>query len=82
MAQTLNRVRNIYAYSCLGKEGSSMVNGYRRVTGNSNIAFNYPLRALLISNNVEENNFEPDISSSLEEEVIFNNWMYLRKRRD
>ena len=59
-----------------------MVNGYIRVTGNSNIAFNYKLRALLISNNIEENDFEPEISSSLEEDVIFNNWMYLKKKRD
>ncbi|WP_455392710.1 hypothetical protein [[Eubacterium] cellulosolvens] len=59
-----------------------MINGYIRVTGNSNIAFDYPLKALLISNNLQEADFEPDISSSLEEDLIFNNWMYVRKKRD
>ena len=59
-----------------------MVKGYIRVTGNSNVAFNYPLRALVISNYKDETDFEPDISTSLEDEVIFNNWMYIRKKRD
>ena len=59
-----------------------MVKGYIRVTGNSNIAFDYPLRALVISNNLEESDFEPDIGTDLEEDLIFNNWMYLRRKKD
>ena len=59
-----------------------MVKGYIRVTGNSNIAFDYPLRALVISNNLEESDFEPDIGTDLEDDLIFNNWMYLRRKKD
>lgn len=59
-----------------------MVKGYIRVTGNSNVAFNYPLRALVISNYTDENDYEPNISTNLEDEIIFNNWMYIRKKRD
>ena len=59
-----------------------MVKGYIRVTGNSNVAFDYPLRALVISNYPEETNYAPDISTSLEDEIIFNNWMYIRKKHE
>ena len=59
-----------------------MEKGYIRVTGNSNIAFEYPLRALVISNDLNESDYEPDISSNLEEDTIFSNWMYIRKRQD
>jgi hypothetical protein len=58
-----------------------MEKGYIRVTGNSNIAFNYPLRALVISSDLNETDYEPDISSDLEDDIIFNNWMYIRKRQ-
>jgi hypothetical protein len=59
-----------------------MVKGYIRVTGNSNIAFRYPLRALVISNNIEDADFEPNISTTLDEDTSFNNWLYLRKKKD
>ena len=57
-----------------------MEKGYIRVTGNSNIAFDYPLRALIISNDLNDTDYEPAISSKLEEDIFFNNWMYIRKR--
>ena len=59
-----------------------MEKGYIRVTGNCNIAFNYPLRALIITNSDYEPDFEPDISNTLDDEMSFNNWMYIRKKRD
>ncbi len=59
-----------------------MEKGYIWVTGNSNIAFNYPLRALVITNNSDVADFEPDISSCLDEDLCFNNWMYIRKKVD
>ena len=59
-----------------------MKNGYKRVSGNSNIAFNYPLRALVITNDLDNVNFQPDIGLSLDDDSIFNNWMYIRKKRD
>jgi len=58
-----------------------MRNGYKRVSGNSNVAFEYPLRALVISSD-EEYDFSPDIGINLDEERTFNNWMYIRKRRE
>jgi hypothetical protein len=59
-----------------------MEKGYIRVTGNSNIAFVYPLRALVITKTPDEDDFEPDISTDLEGDMSFNNWMYIRKQRD
>jgi len=59
-----------------------MEKGYIRVTGNSNIAFGYPLRALVITKTSDEDNFEPNISSDLEGDISFSNWMYIRKQRD
>ena len=59
-----------------------MENGYKRVSGNSNIAFGYPLRALIISNDLDDPDFTPDIGMDLDDEATFNNWMYIRKKRD
>jgi hypothetical protein len=59
-----------------------MTSGYKQVSGNSNVAFEYPLRALLIRNNSDAQDFSPEISMSLENDVTFNNWMYVRKNRD
>lgn len=71
-----------YLYINLLKEGISMADGYKRVSGNSNIAFDYPLRALIISSDFEDPDFSPDISMSLDDDSVFSNWMYIRKRRD
>ena len=58
-----------------------MKNGYKRVSGNSNIAFDYPLRALVISNEETEPGFDPEISMYLNENPILVNWMYIRKNK-
>ena len=70
-----------YMYIIMIKEGRTMEKGYIRVTGNSNIAFNYPLRALVITTDDYEPDYEPDISTDLTEEISFNNWMYIRKKK-
>ena len=59
-----------------------MVKGYIRVTGNSNIAFGYPLGALIITNDIAESDFEPNISALLDDDRTFNNWMYIRRKED
>jgi hypothetical protein len=55
--------------------------GYKQVSGNSNVAFEYPLKALLIKNDSETPDFSPEISIFFEEDATFNNWMYIRKNR-
>jgi hypothetical protein len=59
-----------------------MISGYKQVSGNSNIAFNYPLRALIIKNDPEYYDYSPEISMTIESETTFRNWMYVRKKRD
>ena len=58
-----------------------MTNGYKRVSGNSNRAFDYPLRALIINNAPDLQDFEPDINMDFDDDSLFNNWMYIRRRR-
>jgi len=59
-----------------------MADGYKRVSGNSNIAFDCPLRALIISNELDDIDFSPDIGFDLDNDLTFNNWLYIRKKRD
>lgn len=59
-----------------------MLSGYKQVSGKSNIAFEYPLRALVIRNDSDSSDFSPDISMGFENESTFNNWMYIRKKRE
>ncbi len=64
------------------KEGAIMINGYKQVSGNSNIAFDYPLRALIIKSDPDSYDHSPGISMAIESETTFNNWMYVRKNKD
>jgi hypothetical protein len=78
MAQPLNTVSNIYIiYLLVVIEGYTMLR-YKQVSGNSNVAFEYPLIALLIKD-PEAPDFSPYVS--MEDETTFNNWMYIRKKR-
>ena len=52
--------------------------GYKQVSGNSNVVFDKPIIALLIRD-PDSPDFSPEISSILDEDSTFNNWMYIRK---
>ncbi len=54
--------------------------GYKQVSGNSNIAFETPLRALLIKD-PDATDYAPEISMIMDDNTTFNNWMYIKKQR-
>ena len=58
-------------------EGFHMANRYKWVSGNNNVVFDAPLRALVIASEDGENELPQDF----EYDRMFNNWMYIRKRR-
>ncbi len=58
-----------------------MENGYKRVSGNSNIVFEHPLRALVICNEENDPGYSPDISMDLDDNPVLMNWMFVKKKK-